>query len=617
MRRARVKAAARVASGMGERGGPAGRVNGAGEVARRPALQLREAALANERETMTETDFDETVDYVVVGAGSAGCVLANRLSEDAGTRVLLLEFGGKDNSVYIQMPVAFSIPLNKPRFDWGFHSEPEPGLKGRRIHQARGKVIGGSSSINGMAYVRGHPGDYEEWVGQGASGWSYAEVLPYFRRLEDCVYGADDYRGSGGPVGVCNGNGMKNPLYRAFVDAGRQAGYGETADYNGERQEGFGRMDMTVRNGVRASAANAYLKPVLGRQNLELRMHALTTRVLIEQGRAVGVEYRRGGRTHRVRATREVILSASAFNSPKLLMLSGIGPAEQLKAQGIEVRHDLPGVGANLQDHLEVWVQQACTQKITLNAWLNPLARAAIGVRWMLFKDGLGASNQFESNGYIRSREGLRFPDIQYHFLAGAIAYDGSSAAEGHGFQVHLGHNKPKSRGRLTLASADPEAAPKLFFNYLSEEADRAAYRAGLRLTRELFAQPAFDPFRGEELAPGRQVQSDDEIDDWVAGAAETAYHPAGTCRMGRDPLAVVDPECRVRGVEALRVVDSSIMPTVTNGNLNAPTLMIGEKAADMIRGRQPLPASNAPLFFAEDGGARQRIGEPERRPGS
>lgn len=563
---------------------------------------------------MTEQHFDRAYDYVIVGAGSAGSVLADRLSADGEAEVLVLEFGGKDNSVFIQMPTAFSIPLNKPRFDWQFHTEPEPGLGNRRLHQARGKVIGGSSSINGMAYVRGSAGDFEEWVELGAEGWSYAEVLPYFRRLEDCVYGEDAYRSTGGPVGVCNGNNMKNPLYRAFIEAGEQAGYGHTDDYNGARQEGFCRMDMTVRDGVRASTANAYLKPALKRPNLDLEMHALSRRIIMDGKRAVGVEYEQQGETVRVRARREVLLCASAFNSPKLLMLSGIGPADQLREHGIDVVHDLPGVGENLHDHLEVWVQRRSTQPITLNGWLNPLAQGWIGARWLLSKSGLGASNQFESNGYIRSRAGLKYPDLQYHFLAGAIAYDGSSAVKGHGFQVHLGANKPRSRGWVRLRSADPAEPPRMFFNYLAEEEDRQAYRDGLRLTRELFAQPAFDPYRGEEVSPGSEVQSDAEIDAWVARSAETAYHPCGTCRMGQDEMAVVDPECRVRGVESLRVVDSSVMPTVTNGNINAPTIMIGEKIADRILGREPLAPAEAPVYVADGWERRQREGEPARR---
>lgn len=562
---------------------------------------------------MSDHSFDQAVDYIIVGAGSAGSVLANRLTADGDHQVLVLEFGGKDNSVYIQMPTAFSIPLNKPRFDWGLYTEAEPGLKGRQIHQARGKVIGGSSSINGMAHVRGCAGDFDEWHELGAEGWNYASVLPYFRRAEDCIYGADEYRSTDGPVGVCNGNNMKNPLYRAFIEAGRQAGYGQTEDYNGYRQEGFCRMDMSVRNGVRASTANAYLKPVLKRDNLQLKMHALTTRILMDGKRAVGVEYRQHGKTYRVQARREVILSASAFNSPKLLMLSGIGPAEHLKEHGIDVIHDLPGVGQNLQDHLEVWVQQRCTQKITLNGWLNPLGQLMIGARWFFFKSGLGASNQFESNAYIRSRAGLRYPDLQYHFLAGAISYDGSSAVEGHGFQVHLGANKPKSRGWVRLKSSDPEAPPEIFFNYLHEEQDKQDYRTALRLTREIFAQPAFDPYRGDEVSPGKNVQTDDEIDDWVAETAETAYHPCGSCRMGKDAMAVVDPEFRVHGIENLRVVDSSIMPTLTNGNINVPTIMIGERGSDIILGRELLKPSDAPSFVAPHWEERQREGKPER----
>ena len=561
---------------------------------------------------MSETAYDAEFDYVIVGAGSAGAALAHRLSESGDHSVRVLEYGGSDNSIFIKMPTAFSIPMNMKRYDWGFHSEKEPGLKGRSLHQARGKVLGGSSSINGLVYVRGCAGDFEEWEELGAAGWGYQDVLPYFKRGEDCVYGGDAYRGDQGGLTTCNGNNMKNPLYRAFIKAGEQAGYGYTEDYNGYRQEGFGRMDMTVRDGVRCSTAMAYLKPAMNRPNLDIQTHALTTRVIMDGKTAVGVEYRQGGKTRRVRARKEVILSASSFNSPKLLMLSGIGPADHLKEHGIEVVHDLPGVGRNLQDHLEVWVQQECTQKITLNSWLGPLAKAWIGANWLFLKRGLGTSNQFESNGYIRSRAGMKYPDIQFHFLAGAIAYDGSSAFKGHGFQVHLGANKPKSRGWVKLKSADPEAPPEIVFNYFAEEEDKEAFRAGLRWTREIFAQPALDEYRGQEVSPGPDVQTDAQIDQWLAETAETAYHPAGSCRMGTDAMAVVDPECRVHGVRNLRVVDSSIMPTVTNGNLNAPTIMIGEKAADHILGRTPL-RSDAPSFAPDDWQNSQRISAPQR----
>ena len=561
---------------------------------------------------MSETAYDAEFDYVIVGAGSAGAALAHRLSESGDHSVRVLEYGGSDNSIFIKMPTAFSIPMNMKRYDWGFHSEKEPGLKGRSLHQARGKVLGGSSSINGLVYVRGCAGDFEEWEELGAAGWGYQDVLPYFKRGEDCVYGGDAYRGDQGGLTTCNGNNMKNPLYRAFIKAGEQAGYGYTEDYNGYRQEGFGRMDMTVRDGVRCSTAMAYLKPAMDRPNLDIQTHALTTRVIMDGKTAVGVEYRQGGKTLKVRARKEVILSASSFNSPKLLMLSGIGPADHLKEHGIEVVHDLPGVGRNLQDHLEVWVQQECTQKITLNSWLGPLAKAWIGANWLFLKRGLGTSNQFESNGYIRSRAGMKYPDIQFHFLAGAIAYDGSSAFKGHGFQVHLGANKPKSRGWVKLKSSDPEAPPEIVFNYFAEEEDREAFRAGLRWTREIFAQPALDEYRGKEVSPGPDVQTDEQIDQWLAETAETAYHPAGSCRMGTDAMAVVDPECRVHGVRNLRVVDSSIMPTVTNGNLNAPTIMIGEKAADHILGRTPL-RSDAPSFAPDDWQNSQRISAPQR----
>ncbi len=553
--------------------------------------------------------MDASFDYVIVGAGSAGCVLANRLSEDAATRVLLLEAGGSDRSIFIQMPTALSIPMNMPRYNWGFETEPEPFMNGRRLDCPRGKVLGGSSSINGMVYVRGHARDFDEWEARGATGWGYRNCLPYFRKAETWTGGGDQYRGGDGPLDTCNGNEMANPLYRAFIEAGREAGYLETADYNGYQQEGFGPMHMTVRNGVRASAANAYLKPVRGRDNLTVVTGALTERIVLEGKRAVGVAYERNGVPRTVLAAREVILAAGSIGSPQLLQLSGIGPGAVLRAAGVEVAHDLPGVGENLQDHLEVYFQFRCRQPITLNAKLGPLAKLAIGTRWILFKDGLGATNHFESCAFIRSKAGVEWPDIQYHFLPAAMRYDGNAAFDGHGFQVHVGPNKPKSRGRLRIASPDPRAKPKVLFNYLRHDDDRAGFRACIRLTREIIGQAAFDRFRGEEIQPGAPVTSDDAIDAWIRANAESAYHPSCTCKIGAadDPMAVLDPECRVRGIEALRVADSSVFPTITNGNLNAPTIMLAEKAADAIRGHAPLAPSNAPVFIAPDWQTKQR----------
>ena len=553
--------------------------------------------------------MEDSFDYVIVGAGSAGCVLANRLSEDEATRVLLLEAGGSDRSIFIQMPTALSIPMNMPRYNWGFETEPEPFMNGRRLDCPRGKVLGGSSSINGMVYVRGHARDFDEWEARGATGWGYRNCLPYFRKAETWTGGGDEYRGGDGPLDTCNGNEMANPLYRAFIEAGREAGYLETADYNGYQQEGFGPMHMTVRNGVRASAANAYLKPVRGRDNLTVVTGALTERIVLEGKRAVGVAYERNGVPRTVLAAREVILAAGSIGSPQLLQLSGIGPGAVLRAAGVEVAHDAPGVGENLQDHLEVYFQFRCRQPITLNAKLGPLAKLAIGTRWILFKDGLGATNHFESCAFIRSKAGVEWPDIQYHFLPAAMRYDGNAAFDGHGFQVHVGPNKPKSRGRLRIASPDPRAKPKVLFNYLRHDDDRAGFRACIRLTREIIGQAAFDRFRGEEIQPGAPVTSDDAIDAWIRANAESAYHPSCTCKIGAadDPMAVLDPECRVRGIEALRVADSSVFPTITNGNLNAPTIMLAEKAADAIRGRAPLAPSNAPVFIAPDWQTKQR----------
>ena len=535
-------------------------------------------------------------DFVIVGAGSAGCAMAYRLSE-AGASVLVIEHGGTDAGPFIQMPAALSYPMNMARYDWGYQSEPEPHLNNRRLACPRGKVIGGSSSINGMVYVRGHARDFDTWSEMGADGWSYADVLPYYKRMEtwhDGGHGGDAaWRGTDGPLHVSRGP-RENPLFKAFVDAGQQAGYEVTGDYNGEKQEGFGPMEQTVWKGRRWSAANAYLKPALKRDNCDI-VRGLASKVVIENGRATGVELVRGGKTEIIRARREVVLAASSINSPKLLMLSGIGSAAHLAEHGIEVVADRPGVGANLQDHLELYIQQASLQPITLYKHWNLFSKGLIGAQWLFTKTGLGASNQFESAAFIRSQPGVEYPDIQYHFLPIAVRYDGQAAAEGHGFQAHVGPMRSPSRGAVTLRSDRAEDAPVIKFNYMSHEKDWEDFRTCIRLTREIFGQEAFKPYAGKEIQPGADVQTDEELNGFIAEHAESAYHPCGTCRMGRadDKNAVVDPEGRVIGVDGLRVADSSIFPQITNGNLNAPSIMVGEKVSDHLLGKDPLPKAN------------------------
>lgn len=545
-------------------------------------------------------------DYVIVGAGSAGCAIAYRLAE-AGKSVTVVEFGGTDAGPFIQMPGALSYPMNMRRYDWGYESEPEPHLGGRRLACPRGKVLGGSSSINGMVYVRGHARDFDHWAESGAAGWSYADVLPYFKRMEhwhDGGHGGDPaWRGAEGPLHVTRGR-RDNPLVRAFVEAGREAGYPVTDDYNGHQQEGFGPFDMTVWRGRRWSTANAYLRPAMKLGAQVVRGHV--DRVLFEDGRAVGVALA-GGRE--LRAGREVILAASAINSPKLLMLSGIGPAEALRAHGIDVRADRPGVGQNLQDHLELYLQMAASQPVSLYRYWNLLGKAYVGARWLFTRTGPGASNQFESTGFIRSWAGVDYPDIQFHFLPIAVRYDGQAAAEGHGFQAHVGPMRSVSRGAVTLRSSAPEAAPKIAFNYMSDPSDWADFRQAIRLTREIFAQDAFKPYVRHEIQPGAAVQSDAALDDFIREHVESAYHPCGTCRMGAesDPMAVVDPEGRVIGAPGLRVADSSLFPRIPNGNLNAPTIMLGEKMADHILGRAPLPRDPSEPWIAQDWQTAQR----------
>ena len=549
-------------------------------------------------------------DYVIVGAGSAGCAMAYRLSE-AGKSVIVIEHGGTDAGPLIQMPAALSYPMNMKRYDWGYMTEPEPHLGGRRLVAPRGKVVGGSSSINGMVYVRGHARDFDHWRDSGAEGWGYADVLPYYKRMEswdDGGHGGDPaWRGTDGPLHVSRGP-RKNPLFHAFVEAGRQAGYPVTADYNGEQQEGFGAFEQTVHKGRRWSASNAYLKPALARENCTM-VRGLAEKVVIEDGRATGVQIKRGGKSEVIHARAEVILAASAFNSPKLLMLSGIGPAAHLAEHGIEVVADRKGVGQNLQDHLEMYIQYASKLPITLYKHWNLFSKALIGAQWLFTKTGLGASNNFESCAFIRSRAGIEYPDIQYHFLPIAVRYDGQTVAEGHGFQAHTGPMRSASRGAVTLRSSDPVDAPKILFNYMSLESDWEDFRRCIRLTREIFGQEAFAPYVKHEIQPGMAAQSDDELNDVIREHAESAYHPCGTCKMGRreDPWAVVDPECRVIGVEGLRVADSSIFPRITNGNLNGPSIMTGEKASDHILGRAPLAAANEVPWVHPEWRSKQR----------
>lgn len=555
-------------------------------------------------------------DFIIVGAGSAGCVLANRISANPGHRVLLVEAGGSDKNILVQMPTALSYPMAMDRFNWGYHSEPEPGLDGRRISCPRGKGLGGTSSINGMVYIRGNAHDFEEWEALGAQGWSYRECLPYFKRAESWIGGGDTYRGEDGPLGVCAGNNMRlNPLYRAFIDAGVEAGYPETNDCNGEHQEGFGPMHMTVRNGVRESTSRAYLKPVMHRPNLKVITNMLAQRIKFEGNRAIGICVGKGGNTRTVHARREVILTAGAIASPMLLQCSGVGSDESLDAAGVKQVHMLPGVGENLQDHLEVYFQFHCKQPVSLNTKLGLFSKALIGAKWLLFRNGLGATNHFESCAFIRSRSGLKSPDIQYHFLPAAMRYDGTPSIAGHGFQVHVGPNKPKSRGRVRITTADATAAPSILFNYYQHEEDIKAWRQCIRLTREIMQQPAMDSYRGEEIQPGLKVSSDAEIDAWVKQNAESAYHTAGTCKMGDadDPLAVVDTDCCVHGLNNLRVVDASVFPTLPNGNINAPVIMVAEKIADIILGASPLSAAEVAISVPKDWQSRQREGIPVR----
>ena len=540
-------------------------------------------------------------DVVIVGGGSAGCVLANRLSADPATRVLVLEAGRPDAwwDVYVHMPAALSFPIGNPRYDWGYESEPEPFMHDRRIYHARGKLLGGSSSINGMIFQRGNPMDFERWAARpGLETWDYAHCLPYFKRMETCVAGADEWRGGEGPLVVERGP-ASSPLFEAFFQGVQQAGYALTPDVNGERQEGFAAFDRNIHRGRRLSAARAYLHPVKGRPNLDVRCRALVTRVVLEGTRAVGVEVVHRGSTEIVRAG-EVILCGGAINSPQLLQVSGIGNASELRAVGVDVVHDLPGVGENLQDHLEVYVQHASTQPVSVAPAMKWRNRPWVGFRWLALRSGPGATNHFEAGGFVRSNDGVTHPNLMFHFLPLAIRYDGTQPAGGHGYQVHVGPMFSDAVGSVKITSPDPHARPVLRFNYLSTEQDRREWPEAIRCARAILGQAAFEPFDGGELSPGPAVETDDQILDWVARDAETALHPSCSCRMGVDELAVVDPATmRVRGLDGLRVVDASVMPSITNANLYAPTMMLAEKAADLVLGATPLEPSTAHWYRA------------------
>lgn len=549
------------------------------------------------------------IDYIVVGAGSAGAIVASRLSEDPNCEVLLVEYGGGDGSVFVRMPSALGIPMNSKKYNWGFETAPEPYLDNRRMNCPRGKVIGGTSSINGMVYVRGNAADFDQWEEQGASGWNYQNCLPYFKKFENHQCRDTDYTGNEGPVAISDGNNMRNPLYRAFIDAGVEAGYGETQDYNGYRQEGFGQKFMNVDRGIRASTGYSYLKAAKKRSNLTILKHALVTRIVFEGKTATGIECKIGAKIQIYNAKKEVILSAGAIGSPQLLQVSGIGPRKTLEAAGIDLRHELPGVGENLQDHLEFNFQYRCKQPISLNSELGLFKKGLIGVRWLLFKTGLGRTNHFEACAFIRSRAGVKSPDIQYHFLPGAITYDGSVAVKGHGFQVHVGHNKPTSRGYVRARSGDLGEHPEILFNYLETETDRQGFRDCVHLTREIMQQAAMDEFRGEVIQPTDKVQTDEQIDAFVRASVDSAYHPCGTCKIGVDEMAVVDSELRVQGIERLRVIDASVFPTIPNGNLNAPTMMLAERGADMVKGAALLSSLEVPVYIDENWQTRQRAG--------
>ena len=546
-------------------------------------------------------------DYIVIGSGSAGAIVAARLSEDKSVSVLLIEAGGSDKNIFIKMPTALGIPMNTRKFNWGFKSEPERFLNDRIMNCPRGRVLGGSSSINGMVYVRGNPFDFDEWEMLGANGWNFKNCLPYFKRVENHKIKNSMYTGNEGAVSISGGNNMKNPLYNAFIDSAIEAGYKKTEDYNGYQQEGFGQKFMNVDSGLRASTSYAYLDPIKQRKNLTILSKSLVTKIIFNNKKACGVELIKNNKNYSIYSHKEIILSAGSIGSPHILQVSGVGCRKKLKNAGIQVIHDLPGVGENLQDHLEFNFQYRCKQPITLNGQISLLKKLKIGIEWIITKKGLGASNHFEACGFIRSKAGVKWPDIQYHFLPGAITYDGTVAFSGHGFQVHVGHNKPTSRGSITAISSDIKVHPKIQFNYLSTESDRAGFRASVRLTREIMQQKSMKPFLGHAIQPSENIQTDDEIDEFIRNSVDSAYHPCGTCRMGKGSNAVVDEHLSVFGIDGLRVVDSSVFPSIPNGNLNAPTMMLAERASDIIKNKVIKPKAKPKVYLNKKWQTSQR----------
>jgi len=562
---------------------------------------------------------EPTYDYVIVGGGSAGCVLANRLSADPSTSVLVLEAGRSDLRIdpFIHMPAALPFPIGSRLYDWRYHSDPEPAMGGRRVFHGRGKLLGGSSSINGMIFQRGNPLDYEGWAqGKDMDAWDYAHCLPYFKRMETCLAGADEWRGGSGPL-VLERGAATNPLFGAFLEAAQQAGYPLTDDVNGYRQEGFARFDRNIHRGRRLSAARAYLHPVRGRANLTVETLAHATRIVFEGDRAVGVDYLRAGRLHRSVRAGHVISCGGAINTPQLLQLSGVGAADLLQGLGIGVVADLSGVGANLQDHLEVYVQHASKLPVSIAPGLRWRHRPRIGAEWLFLRRGPGATNHFEAGGFVRTNDEVDYPNLMFHFLPIAIRYDGTQPAGEHGYQVHIGPMYSDVRGSVTIRSTDPKQHPSLRFNYLSTERDRREWVECVQVARDVLAQPAFAAFDAGELSPGPDVQTDAEVLDWVARDAETAYHPSCTAKMGADDMAVLDPATLgVHGLRGLSVVDASAMPSITNGNIYAPVMMLAEKAADLIAGNTPLPASDAPFYRHRDASAPYPPGDSRNGPG-